>query len=238
MAALSPTTTTSPAGSRFFSQTAPQTNADRMRRGLLLLNHVGYSLLPHVRDNFRRGALPFSVPVITATFSIYKKDTSFAGYFNWDGTVTSTLGSDSSFKFTNPATAAQKFELISASNPSLRTGLTTGVDGPAFVGEGSYNHLTPIITSYSTPAGTPPKADVEPTRFETTVFSINSNTGVLSAKWINESWSAVGVSWVMKTYLGVSSIVAVGVLNAYKYWLEANFPGSTVVEVTLIANPE
>ncbi|KAF6764562.1 hypothetical protein DFP72DRAFT_1059529 [Ephemerocybe angulata] len=236
----------------FLHRGAPHqnTNADRMRRGLPPLEPRRlYSPTTRVR----RGALPSSVPVITATFSIYTKDASFAGYFNRDGTVTSTLGSDSSFKFTNPATASQKFELISASNPSLRTGLTTGVDGPAFVGDGSYNHLTPIITSYSTPAGTPPKADVEPTRFETTVvpsqtpgvqeldlvrFSINPNTGVLSAKWINESWSAVGVSWVMKTYLGVSSIVAVGDLSAYKYWLEANFPGSTVVEVTLIANPE
>ncbi|KAG8922842.1 hypothetical protein FRC01_013539 [Tulasnella sp. 417] len=174
------------------------------------------------------------MPQITAGVGVFKKsDGSFQGYMSSQGTVISIQSSSTTFNFKTPTSDS---DLVELNNSGANTrSVFASYSTPWYIGPGSTNTLMLSTTTLSTPAGSNQQADLTkgPTQYsQSTVWSIDPSTGVVSAVWVNSDGSMVPVYFVMRTSGVNKYIIFVGDVAAYK----AKFPTLTLDEVTLVVS--
>jgi len=209
-----------------------QTNAQRLARGLTPSPPKQLFTPSRVRRQ-----LPSSSPTITASIGVFKSDGTRSGYMGSQGTIATTQSSATTFLFRDPTSASDLVELNNYGS-NTRTVFASYTNSYT-VGPGSTNTLMMSTTTLSTPAGSTQQADLTkgPTQYsESTVWSIDPNTGVVSAYWVNPDGSQVPVYFVQRTMttgtITTMSMIAVGDANAYV----ANHPTLNLAEVTLVVS--
>jgi hypothetical protein len=209
----------------------PQTNAERLARGLTPLSPRRLYSPTRVRRQ-----LPSSTPSLTANVGVFKQDGSRSGYMNSQGGIATTQSQSTTFMFRNPTSANDLLE-FNNSGTNTRSVFAANTN-PFYVGPGSSNSLIMSTSTFSSPAGSTQQADTSkaPTQYsESTVWSIEPSTGLVKAYWVNADNTQARVHFVQRTAITPPlpprlSIVLVGDVAAYK----AAFPTQTLEEVNLI----
>ncbi|KAJ3879642.1 hypothetical protein F5051DRAFT_438581 [Lentinula edodes] len=213
---------------RFASPTIrdASTNAERFSRGMNPLPPRTLYNPTRVRRSF-----PSSSPTLVAKIVVSNKDSGATlGYMR--GATVNTATYATTFSFRNPSSASDLVELndYSSGQHYVFAAYLNGY----YVGPNSYNSLLLATTTLSTPAGSEQEPDYTkgPTEYsESTVWSINPDTGIVTAYWVNSDGSQDQVfflSYTTTVGAGTStSLVFTGDVAAFK----AEYPTRTYTEV-------
>ncbi|KAF6760457.1 hypothetical protein DFP72DRAFT_1166108 [Ephemerocybe angulata] len=214
-----------------------QTNAQRMSRGLPPL--PPRHLFSPTRPIMRRSAVS-AVPGSTILINIGVESLT-TGETSWYLRAGGGLNNNgpSPFTITAPASSSAKFELTSAEDTERRLVLIHYQDVSDFGSDPAIGlHFQQRGGDASTPAGSGPHYDMDGTTFESTVWSLDSTTGVLSATWIRASDSSeIPLRFVLRMWQMGIWVVPVIDYQAFVDADSVNYQGASYDEVRLVASP-
>ncbi|TEB29532.1 hypothetical protein FA13DRAFT_1793195 [Coprinellus micaceus] len=186
----------------------------------------------------RRDPLPSSVPIITIKIKLVKKsDGSTVGYLKTSyDPISPTLEGASQYWLNSPfeASSSTKFEILydSSSDPNFGgRRLAIGANERTDIGAGLVRNLYFWSPWASTPEGSTQVKDGS-VYMESTIWSVDASTGVLSAEWVNPDSTKYPVQFF--EYDGGGGMLYVGAtgdVQAYKN----EYPEFGMEEVTLVA---
>ncbi|KAJ3968590.1 hypothetical protein EV361DRAFT_407790 [Lentinula raphanica] len=207
------------------------TNAERFQRGLPPL--APRNLFDPTR--VRRDTLPSSAASIVARVAVSNKASgSKLGYMNGD-TVDTAIHA-TTFSFRNPSSVSDLIELNDYSTGKHYV-LAAYVLG-YYLGPTSFDSVTLTTSSVSTPANGPQQPDYTkvPTEWvESTVWTIDPSTGIVSAHWVNLDGSRYPVYILAQTTRTGSTTSTTLVFTGSVTLFEARYTtaSTTFAEVTL-----
>ncbi|KAF5339775.1 hypothetical protein D9611_009193 [Ephemerocybe angulata] len=142
----------------------------------------------------------------------------------------------SAFSITAPASSSAKFELTPANDPSRRIVLLHYQDVSDFGSDPAIGlHMEQRGEEANTPAGSGPHYDMVGNAFETSVWSLDSATRVLSATWIRASDSSeIPLRFVLKFWSMGVWLVPVIDYQAYVDADSVNYQGASYEEVFVL----
>ncbi|RPD54474.1 hypothetical protein L226DRAFT_596755 [Lentinus tigrinus ALCF2SS1-7] len=196
---------------RIVGRGTPTTNAERLARGLGPARPR--RLYSGTRTNAARAVPSGSAgTTLRGVIKFVKSDGSVFGYMGANGYSSGINGADTySYTIPTPATAVVGFTDVT--NTAYRLAAFASSDKHLGPGYGTVVYLESIVSG-ATPAGSGPVSSEGIGYFggvgETTIFSVDPNTGKVTIQWVNSDGSVVNPS----IYVSGSTIFLTGDLAA------------------------